>query len=394
MRFRKRTRSRLPLATVAIAALLISSCGNSPQTSPNTTSTVGTTTTSSPTNQLQFYPVSFTAVSADQYWLLGQERCQNSWCTTIIHTTDGGKHFSKVSTPPFPIGPTQAPGVYSRYIDTLRFVTPLDGFAFGIQSSTPSWATTDGGTTWKKTDLGEILAFASSSGYVYAVTASSCDKYGKCSNLALKRLRVGTSTWSTITLPVTQPGPLVTMTAHGSSLWISLGAEGTVNKQELLRSTDYGNRFSSLTSPCFSDLGGRIQASSSTVLWATCPTGMMAGALRSTDGGRNWTPINNKESMDNSAQLAPADDSTAILDPRTTAPVLRTTDGGKTFSKVRLGGSGQSWVAWIGFTTPLVGSALVTYSTGGPSSSTIPKEELWRTVDGGINWVGPVSFSS
>lgn len=376
---------------MAIAALLISSCGNSLQASSSTTSTVRTNTTSSPSRQLQFYPVSFTAVSADQYWLLGLGRCPNSLCTSIVHTTDGGKHFSKVSAPSSPIVPRQGPGSYTSYIDTLRFVTPLDGFAFGIRSSAPLWATTDGGTTWKEINLGEILAFASSGGYVYAVTAS-CDQSGKCINLALRRSPVGTSSWSTIPMPATQAGPLATMTAHGSSLWISVGAVANANKQDLLTSTDYGNHFNFLASPCFSDLGGRIEASSSTVLWAVCATGMEAVAFRSADGGKSWT-VMNKYPLNNSAQLASADDSTAILDPGVTGALLRTADGGKTFSNVQVGGPGQSWVAWIGFTTPLVGSALVVYPTGGPSS-TVPREELWRTVDGGISWAGPVSYSS
>ncbi|TAN31020.1 hypothetical protein EPN29_14200 [bacterium] len=392
MKFIGKARSIPPLVSMAISTLLISSCGNSPQVSSSATSAVGTTTTSSPSSQLQFYPVSFTAVSADQYWLLGLGQCPNSLCTSIVHTTDGGKHFSKVSAPSSPVGPRQGPGSYTSYIDTLRFVTPLDGFAFGIRSSAPLWATTDGGITWKKIDLGEILAFASSGGYAYAVTASSCNQLGKCINLALKRSPVGTSTWSTITLPASQTGPLATMAAHGSSLWISIGALASANKQDLLTSTDYGNHFNSFASPCFSDLGGQIEASSSTVLWAVCATGMQAGAFRSADGGKSWTSIN-AEPLNNSAQLAPADDSTAILDPGVTGALLRTADGGKTFSHVQVGGPGESWVAWIGFTTPSVGSALVVYSTGGPSS-TVSREELWRTVDGGISWTGPVSYSS
>ncbi len=370
--------------------MAVSSCGRPPQNSASTTSTTGATAASSPSGQSSFHPLSFTAVSADEYWLLGLGKCQDSWCTSIVHTTDGGKHFSKVSAPSSPVGPAQGPGSSTSYIDTLRFVTPLDGFAFGIRSSAPFWATTDGGASWRKIDLGRILAFASSGGYAYAVTAS-CDQNGRCSHAALRRSPVGSSSWSTLSIPESQIGPVATIAAHGSSLWVSLGTVANQNKQELLTSTDYGNHFDSLASPCFSDLGGKLEASSSAVVWAVCPTGMQATAMRSSDGGRTWTSIN-KEPLNNSAKVAPADDSTAILDPGVAGALLRTTNGGQTFSQINIGNPGRSGLAWIGFTTPAVGSALVMLATGAPGLK-VPTEQLWRTLNGGITWRGPVSFS-
>ena len=370
--------------------MAVSSCGRPSQNSASTTSTTGATAASSPSGQSSFHPLSFTAVSADEYWLLGLGKCQDSWCTSIVHTTDGGKHFSKVSAPSSPVGPAQGPGSSTSYIDTLRFVTPLDGFAFGIRSSAPFWATTDGGASWRKIDLGRILAFASSGGYAYAVTAS-CDQNGRCSHAALRRSPVGSFSWSTLSIPESQIGPVATIAAHGSSLWVSLGTVANQNKQELLTSTDYGNHFDSLASPCFSDLGGKLEASSSAVVWAVCPTGMQATAMRSSDGGRTWTSIN-KEPLNNSAKVAPADDSTAILDPGVAGALLRTTNGGQTFSQINIGNPGRSGLAWIGFTTPAVGSALVMLATGAPGL-TVPTEQLWRTLNGGITWRGPVSFS-
>ena len=59
----------------------------------------------------------------------------------------------------------------------------------------------------------------------------------------------------------------------------------------------------------------------------------------------------------NSAMLAPANDSTAVLSPGPFGQLLLTTNGGQTFNQVYPGNSGTSWWAWIGFTTPLAGAA-------------------------------------
>jgi hypothetical protein len=93
--------------------------------------------------------VSYTAVSADEFWLLGSVPCAPSVCTSIIRTTDGGGHFITVPAPPAPVV-DGTPGGAAGPLDTLRFADPSDGYALAEGQSgnaTDLWVTHDGGGT-------------------------------------------------------------------------------------------------------------------------------------------------------------------------------------------------------------------------------------------------------
>ena len=89
-----------------------------------------------------FDPLSFTAISADQYWLLGEAPCSNPVCTSIVRTTDGGAHFVGLPAPTAPITTT------GGGINTLRFADTLDGYAFATGPGGEFWDTHDGGEQW------------------------------------------------------------------------------------------------------------------------------------------------------------------------------------------------------------------------------------------------------
>ena len=78
-----------------------------------------------------FDPVSFTAVSPSEYWLLGDAPCSNPVCTSIVRTTDGGSHFVGLPAPASPLLEGQGS---STGINTLRFADDLDGYAFATGS--------------------------------------------------------------------------------------------------------------------------------------------------------------------------------------------------------------------------------------------------------------------
>jgi hypothetical protein len=90
---------------------------------------------------------------------------------------------------------------------------------------------------------------------------------------------------------------------------------GNHPNQVLLASADNGMSFANEQSPCTNGLGGQLAATSSSVVWAVCPTGMLAGALRSTDGGVSWSSLDAGRELSNSAQIAPASDTSAVLAP-------------------------------------------------------------------------------
>lgn len=336
-----------------------------------------------------FAPVSFTAVSADQYWLLGTAPCSNPVCTSIVGTTDGGAHFSGVPAPQVPLSGAGLTGQQDgNGIDTLRFADALDGYAFGTGGD-QFWDTHDGGSTWAAPGFmsgRSLLAFGTGAGFAFALVGS-CQS-GTCSNVVVERSPVHTDNWSSLAVPLPSGiSGLASMAVHGTDLWVSATTGAAQANQVLVMSTSSGAGFTTGQSPCFSGLGGTLSATSAQVVWAVCPTGMLAEVFRSADGGRTWAGLgSNTGEVSNGAVLAAASDSTAVLAPGGATQLLRTTDGGSTWSPVPGTGSGSLGWSWAGFTTPTTGAAL--RSSSGPASG----EQLWRTTDGGASWSGPVSF--
>jgi hypothetical protein len=343
-----------------------------------------------------FDPLSFTAISSDQYWLLGVAPCTNPVCTSILRTTDGGTHFVGL---PAPVAPITAPGGSSTAsgVNTLRFADLLDGYAFATGPGGEFWDTHDGGEHWaQQTFLAgrQLLAFGSGGGYAFALVGA-CQQ-GNCSGVVLERSPVGSDQWEAITVPGVSGGvdQLATMTVHGTDLWFSLTASLSQAHQVLVAGSGSGSSFATYASPCFSGLGGTLQASSSDVIWAVCPTGMEAQAFRSTDGGAQWSTLN-LGSLENSALLAPASDTSAVIEPNAQGQFLRTADGGTSWQSVYPSGSGDFWWSWAGFTDSSTGSALRTEGNppaGWPFPNGPSPEQLWRSSDGGTTWSGPVTF--
>jgi photosystem II stability/assembly factor-like uncharacterized protein len=392
----------LPILTTAVLCLALAACGSGRHTSPpvmsattvatsiaSTASTPAATTTgtsglggagaqSAPVGgpvPAGFAPASFTAISSRTWWLLGDAPCSHPLCTSIVRTTDGGAHFVAIPAPA-----ARLAGAGGAGISDLRFADSLDGFAGpdAAGSSGVLWETHDGGARW--TAGPAIITFTVSGGQVYAI-AGSCG-HGTCSNLRLLRSPAPLDRWSATPLGVASSGAIA-ITAHGRALWISLTpATGTPSTQTLLASLDRGAHLTRLASPCSPGLGGDIEAASSRVVWAVCPTGMMAGAWRSSDAGAHWSSLHT-HGLANSARIGPASETAAVLATGGAGAVLRTTDSGRSFTRVHGLGGGAEAVTWIGFTDPSTASAILDRGGAG---------QLWRSGDGGRSFSGPVRF--
>jgi hypothetical protein len=362
-------------------------------TLPTTTVPAATTVPAGGTVPSGFDPVSFTAVSPSDYWLLGDAPCPNPVCTSIVRTTDGGSHFVGIPAPASPL--LEGTGS-STGINTLRFADNSDGYAFATGAGGEFWDTHDGGGQWQQPGFltgRELLGFGTGDGYAFALVGS-CQN-GSCSTVYLERSPVTSDQWSAITVPVPAgTDQVASMTVNGSDLWFSLTTSASQADQLLVAGTGGGAHFDTYQSPCFAGLGGSIEASSADVLWAMCPTGMMAEAFRSTDGGSQWKALSTGE-LENSALLAPASDTTAVIQPAEQGELLRTDDGGATWQPVASAGAGGSWWSWIGFTDASTGSGLE--QSDAPANWPWPNgpypEQLWRTADGGSTWSGPVKIS-
>jgi photosystem II stability/assembly factor-like uncharacterized protein len=321
-----------------------------------------------------FEPQSFTAISENDYWVLGTVRHEGRLRFSILRTTDGGRSFETIGAPQLPTEGT---------VPTLRFADRRDGFAFVLGFGGTFFATHDGGTTWQKLRLGTVLAFETARGNVYVVTAR-CSRPA-CSRYRLERSPAWSNAWRPQALPFTPDGSIVDLAAHGSHVWL-LGTprrNPQAQRAELVRSTDGARTFVKGHGPCYPGLGGDLEPSSTSVVWAVCPTGMLAGAWRSIDGGTTFVNLKTPPLV-NSATLAPASANTAVLARNgARTRLLRTTDGGRTWQPVQMPPP-PAYTLWVGFTDAEVGAAIVETAYQGAAKP--QRQELWRTTDGGAHW--------
>jgi photosystem II stability/assembly factor-like uncharacterized protein len=309
-----------------------------------------------------FEPISFTAVSERDFWLLGTVPCHGRRCTAIVRTTDGGRTFAALHAPALPT---------SGNTPELRFADRLDGFAF-VRWRGLFYATHDGGATWRRLRLGRVLGFATGAGNAYLVTSRR-----------LERSRVSVDAWHAEPVPFPSDGSPLDLEARQANLWLLGTRRATIPiHDELARSQDGGRTFETSPAPCTPGLGGELAPTSATVVWAVCPTGMLAGAWRSTNGGISFARLRTPQLV-NSAQIAPASATTAVLDRGVRGRLHRTTDGGRTWRPARTAGRATD-VIWVGFTDARVGAAVV--QTGYDESAKSELTELWRTTDGGATW--------
>jgi photosystem II stability/assembly factor-like uncharacterized protein len=247
----------------------------------------------------------------------------------------------------------------------LRFVDRRDGFAF-VPWRGLFYATHDGGATWRRLRLGRVVAFATGAGRAFAVTSRS-----------LESSPVSAEAWRSRPLPFPSDGSPLALAAHGPRLWL-LGtrpSRGPLAHDELARSSDTGRTFATAPGPCVPGLGGELEPTSRSVVWAVCPTGLSAMASRSTDGGITFVPVRTPPLV-NSAEIAPASATTALLSRGVNGGLLRTTDRGETWRAVRTPERATD-IVWVGFTDARVGAAV---------AQTGSKTSLWRTSDGGATW--------
>jgi photosystem II stability/assembly factor-like uncharacterized protein len=363
------------LAAAAVAAVIVIALANhkpaasigpahSPTSLPTSTAVPTPATTPLPAVAAGppvrgFVPRDVTAVSANQWWVLGYNgpTCASSACQRILHTTDGGKTFASVPVPPI------APQEGDQSAVRLRFADPDNGW--DVSAAGVVWATHDGGAHWNQDSAaGSVTDLEASGGFVYAIACAN-------SNCVVERSLTGQDSWST--LPATAGyGLLRSLAVNGAHLWVAPGSPGG-GPGLLLASTDGGHTFSTHTA-CPSALAfGSVYVVDSNVLWVTCATGMNASAYRSVDGGQHFMRLGGSLLLPNFASIAGVSSTTAVIGG---VSLQRTEDGGQTFTTVE---ANQTQWTIVGFTTSVNGFAFESLQLHGQLA-------LWRTNDAGAHW--------
>jgi photosystem II stability/assembly factor-like uncharacterized protein len=256
-------------------------------------------------------------------------------------------------------------------LPTLTFVNSRLGYLLGGRL----YITHDGGTTWQPSGPKAGREFAVGDRDIYVLSKNR-----------LVRSPIGRSSWQTVPLPVRYRF-VVSLAAHGRRVWL-LGSTRHIRAGDFtLRSFDRGATFRKTHGPCVPELGGMLVPAGDNVVWAVCPSGMMAGILLSTNGG--WTFPRYRSfhdpggtslpSLTNGAAIFPSSPRDAVVYRGAQGPLYRTTDRGRHWVSVR--GTGRiGQLDWLDFATRRVGAALF-------STRSHPNQaSLWRTTDGGATW--------
>lgn len=316
---------------------------------------IAVTAASSGAKSSPFRPETAASVGTKFIWVLGSDG--------LLRSTDGGRTFARVSAPPVGSQVT---------VPSLVFANAEDGFAY-VWGTTGLYATHDGGRSWHRAGpVGKVFALAVGGGDVYLAAGNT-----------LERSPVSRDAWRK--LPLSVSTQRLYLAALGTHVWLLSGPRHRPDYDTIRISSDRGRSFAARKGPCLAELGGRLSPAGGGVVWAVCPTGMMAMLSLSTNGGRSFAIRSfhdpggtHQPALTNGGEIAPASPRMAVLYGGGNGALHRTTDSGRHWTRVA-GTGGLEEVFTLGFSTSRDGIMLAT-------TRSHSRAQLWRTTDGGASW--------
>ncbi|HEY5201511.1 MAG TPA: hypothetical protein VIJ31_11465 [Acidothermaceae bacterium] len=326
-----------------------------------------------------FTPVSVSAVGLNDYWVLGYTASGVSTTTTVLQTTDAGKTFTTVGSPPAIISAVSR-GLGGG-LSNIRFGDATDGWAFG-----PSlYSTTNAGTSWTAVNgvAGGVVDLVAANNTAWAIvqTASSSgaspsavsDQYALWSTSYGK----GAQAWAPVALPISLGSNTPSIVDQDGTVTVmAAGPSGAGNKVHVLIGTA-GKPFADHTGPCEQDLGGTL-SNSKKAIWAECPGGTSATLFVSKDAGATWTASVNdprKIQVERGTAVGAIDDTSAVVFDAAAQRLSKISGTTVTATSA----TSVSDVTFLGFTTTAVGFAITVGEDGATT-------QLLRTSDGGATW--------
>ncbi len=374
-------RWRLSAALSVAAGLVLTGRSVEPSASLTPTSGLGPATTVAPTAttrpRLAAPKVTWTnmAGAGDGFWLAGTYPCGSSTCLVMARSTNGGSSFLRVGTPDVRYGG-------SAVIAALAFANGHDGYV-GIEPGANRAAaaalfwTDSGGEAWLRVRLAGQLdsPVVATRGDAYALVTMCPSVTGYCRKLALGYSRDTSHVWRTRQLSLAEQVPQTDLAAFGSKLWLGSAPYGGGDLHVFV-SRDGGRSLSAL--PTTSTVGPcRITATSSLTLWGFCSAGMAGTAIRSTDGGRSFSPLGWAPNSSNANDVVPLSNLVVAYESPLSAHLFVTTDGGQHFTSVLENPFGQRPL-------DVVFADASTWLAGAFSATGLGR--LWRSETGGRSW--------
>lgn len=305
-----------------------------------------------------FAAASVTAMSPSSFWVLGTAPCDNPTCTSLVHTTDGGRTFTGLPAPRAPLAEGRSDG---RTVRDLRFASAEDGYAFGGAL----WSTHDGGQSWAEQDIpGRVVRLESERGTAWAVVERG-DSY------RLYRSPTSRDSWARVSLPVRLDSITPDLALQSGAVTLV----GTSDERAVTVVSEDGQSFEAGDRPCAPALDAHLSAFGDTV-WMFCATGTQGTPYVSATSGRTWDAVDAAPpgGWSNSTVVGARGAGTAVF--ASGGELYRVgTDGDVDRAESASPGGGN--VRYIGFTTRKVGYALLDRPT--PAA-------LLRTADGGRSW--------
>lgn len=329
-----------------------------------------------------FTPNSVTFVSLETGWALGGAPCGGGTCLALLRTTDAGRHWSAVGSPPTSYSASSGP---DHGVSEVRFADPNNGWVFGPEL----WSTHDGGAHWSMSTLMGVWTLEAADRRVHAVA------FGTDGNFTIESSATSRDAWTpTGSLQLgAGPVPSADLVLERNTGWVVENDRTVVDGARLV-----SGQWTRWNPPCATTGGSAaIGASTTLSLVAVCEEGIWGPsgypgppatrAYFSSNGGATWYHGGTLPGVasDSGGVVASPSPGVAVTEvvTATRGELLETFNSGVSW-RVVASTSGGMFMAfsYVGFTSPSQGVAIET----GEQPAV-----MLMTFDGGRNW-SPVLF--
>lgn len=318
-----------------------------------------------------FSPVSVTAISVKDYWVLGYTESGSTTSTTVLKTTDAGLNFTTVGGPEGVIGTISRgpPGSDIAVITDIRFGDTNNGWVYGNKLS----ETADGGVSWSPVTgvPGDVVDLAAANGNVWAVVGTAASATTTWGLYHATYGTGGTSAWSRVNLGVLPEGSQPSIAVIKDVAYLLVSPDTTPSIMYIV--TSGGAAYTTLAGPCGEQQDAVLSVAGDSSIWAVCNFGHATEDFVSTSLGKQWQPANY---VPLTFSLGGVDAKHAVVSYAPNGIALISVDGSS--AAVTLPNPQIATGSFIGFTTTSVGFMI--------SDGQGTGWQLLRTTDGGQTW--------